>query len=307
VTDIDRASCATGTIPDHPLARLFPLLRGTQFRELVEDIRARGLKEPIVLLDGMVLDGRNRMRACIAAGVPYRTASFEGPDPAAFVISANLRRRHLNTSQRSMVAAELANMRQGARTDLAPNGAMSQGNAAKLLNVGRRSVQRAVALRESADPAVVEMVKRGEMTTAAAAVSVKLPEGSGPKIGIRGNRDVPAAACHPRPDSDGGVQAESAEECSHSRRRTTARRPVIQAVHSDLFPDIQREFSNLDAQRRNKRIAWIHPTDEEQLAQALRNLTSCDDWLQVFQELRAPKPKGVIEALKRGPMLRIQG
>lgn len=71
---------------------------------------------------GQILDGRNRMRAATAAGVQCPMMLFTGPAPMAFVISANLRRRHMDESPRAMVAAKLANMRQGARTDLGPIG-----------------------------------------------------------------------------------------------------------------------------------------------------------------------------------------
>ena len=43
---------------------MFPLLQGSEFDELVEDIRKHGLREPNTLLEGQVLDGRNRQRAC---------------------------------------------------------------------------------------------------------------------------------------------------------------------------------------------------------------------------------------------------
>jgi hypothetical protein len=64
-----------------------------------------------------------------------------GEDPVAFVISINLRR--LDESQRAMVAARLATLKQGARTDISPIGEMSQADAAGLLKVGKRTVERA--------------------------------------------------------------------------------------------------------------------------------------------------------------------
>ena len=54
-----------------------------------------------------------------------------------------LKRRHLSESQRAMVAATLANMRQGERTDLEPSENLpkvSQAQAAELLHVSERGV-----------------------------------------------------------------------------------------------------------------------------------------------------------------------
>ena len=51
----------------HPLANWFPLIEGEEFsRRVVEDIRTRGLMNPIILYQGKIIDGRNRYRA--AAG-----------------------------------------------------------------------------------------------------------------------------------------------------------------------------------------------------------------------------------------------
>lgn len=53
----------------HPAAKLFPMMESHLIRELAEDIKAHGLLSPIVLHQGMILDGRNRMAACEYAGI----------------------------------------------------------------------------------------------------------------------------------------------------------------------------------------------------------------------------------------------
>ena len=91
----------------HPAAEVFPLLEGDAFEALVEDIRRNGLREPIWLhQDGRILDGRNRYRACGKVDVEPRFQTYIGPDDSIlpFVVSLNLFRRHLNESQRALVA-----------------------------------------------------------------------------------------------------------------------------------------------------------------------------------------------------------
>src|SRR6266481_9664372 len=86
----------------HPLADIFPLMEGTEFDELVADIKAKGLNELITRFQDMVLDGRNRARACAAAGVTPRYHEFNGneADARAYVVSANIKRRHLSANQK---------------------------------------------------------------------------------------------------------------------------------------------------------------------------------------------------------------
>src|SRR5262249_19517601 len=106
---IDRGPMPCAYDP-HPLAELFPLMEGEDFDRLVGDIRAHGLREPIVLFDNKVLDGRNRCRACIEAGMPLRTRNFDPTlegSPEAFVISTNVHRRHLSSKQKREFIAKL--------------------------------------------------------------------------------------------------------------------------------------------------------------------------------------------------------
>ena len=91
----------------HKYADLFPLIVGEEFRNLVADIQANGLLEPIWLHNGLVIDGRNRYRACRELGIEPKTRNYTGKDPLSFVVSTNLIRRHLDVSQRAMLGARL--------------------------------------------------------------------------------------------------------------------------------------------------------------------------------------------------------
>jgi N6-adenosine-specific RNA methylase IME4 len=157
---------------------------------IVADIREHGLHEPVVLFEGRILDGGNRYRACLAADIECRFETYQGDDPVAYVVSLNPRRRHLSESQRAMVAAKLATLGQGARTDLAPIGAKSQEEAADLLNVSRRSTQRAREVQEQGTPELVHAVERGEVSVSAAADVATLPVEEQCEIVARGEREI---------------------------------------------------------------------------------------------------------------------
>jgi len=88
----------------HEAANIFPMMEGDSFDELVADIKTNGLREDIELLDGKILDGRNRHSACTMAGVKPRFKTVAVDDPVAYVLSKNLHRRHLDKSQRGLVA-----------------------------------------------------------------------------------------------------------------------------------------------------------------------------------------------------------
>lgn len=163
----------------HELCTAFPLMKNDQFMALVSDIRENGLLEPIVLYEGKILDGRNRYTACVNAMVEPRFEEYQGTDPLRFVISKNLSRRHLDDSQRAMVAGRLANMRQGARNDLKHSAnwpEVSQPEAAEQLNVSERSVRRARQVIDAKVPELVEAVDDGELPVSVAAAIATLPE-----------------------------------------------------------------------------------------------------------------------------------
>lgn len=181
-----------GEVRVHPAAALFPMLSGDELQALAADIAANGLRNPIVRYEGAILDGRNRLAACAIAGVEPGYVEYEGDSPTAYVVSANLQRRHLSTSQRAAIAAEvlplfeaearrrqLAALRQGDTVPVVENLPQREGKArdeaGRLLDVSGRSVSEAKAIREAA-PEVFERVKAGDLSVNLAAQVAELPE-----------------------------------------------------------------------------------------------------------------------------------
>jgi ParB-like chromosome segregation protein Spo0J len=102
-------------LPFHPLADMFPLIEGKDFDDLVADIKQNGLREEISSIiekDGreVIVDGRNRYRACLKAGVEPKFRRVRFKDEAglrAYIISQNIHRRHLSREWIDSFLAEL--------------------------------------------------------------------------------------------------------------------------------------------------------------------------------------------------------
>lgn len=174
------------TLKPHAYAELFPMIEGEAFAQFAADVKENGLREKIVLLDGLILDGRNRYGAAVLHDLPAAHGDadsfrdfdpeIEG-DPLKWVLSKNLARRHLNEGQRAMVADHLATMRQGERTDLEPSANLQkvdQATAASMLHVSTRSVASARKVRESGTLALVQLVEQGILPVSQGEKAAKL-------------------------------------------------------------------------------------------------------------------------------------
>lgn len=182
----------------HEYANLFPMLIGEPLNALRDDIRQHGVREPVVFLDGAIIDGRNRYMCARDLGIEYPRVEYDGDDPLGFVISHNLHRRHLTESQRAMVAAKLAKMDNGGdrRSDQTANlqSDISRARAANLLNVSERSVNTAKQVERSGASELIDAVERGDVSVSAAADVATLPKPEQAEIVAKGEREILAAA-----------------------------------------------------------------------------------------------------------------
>ncbi len=172
-------------LPVHPLADVFPLMAGAALADLTADVAINGLLHPVTLLDGAVLDGRSRLTACRTANVEPRFVNFTGRDPAPFIVVVNVSQRHLDISQRAMVAAKLSQLADSGvrppdqtadcRVEHVVSPLMTIARAASLLNVSRSTVENARAVHCHGARELVAEVELGVISVFAAVDLSRLP------------------------------------------------------------------------------------------------------------------------------------
>jgi len=191
----------------HPAANIFRLLAGEDFAKLVNSVRTSGLIEPIWLDDqGRILDGRNRYRACLEAGVEPRYRQWDGAGLAAdFVWALNADRRHDTDGERQMAAGRYAiereseaKERQGTRTDMGTSVSIdtevefgrSREEAAEKFGISQVTVSRAVAVVKKGAPELVAAVEEGKVSVSAAAELATLPKEEQVKVVALTEREI---------------------------------------------------------------------------------------------------------------------
>jgi ParB-like chromosome segregation protein Spo0J len=174
----------------HPICLLMPSADEDELQSLIDDIRAHGLLDPIVLFEKQILDGRNRAAACESAGLAPRYVKFEGTREEAlmFVVSHNLKRRHL-TKQAvadTLVNAEDFNLHYelgepAERADIKMSAqtikTASSRDLAKAAGgvVSREMINATRKVKEKAEPELREAVRRGRIGVQDAAKVADLP------------------------------------------------------------------------------------------------------------------------------------
>jgi len=190
----EEKTLAPGEAPErefHAMAGLFPLLRGAAFNELAADIKNNGLREPILCdAEGRILDGRNRYRACRKVGVEPRFVTWDGAGtPLDLALSLNLKRRHLDESQRALVAARLAKMmeleaiqRRGRRAgntlqicNQFPHRRPSSVSAGILINVSPRLIGYGIRVLRDGCEELIAAVESGQVAVSTASSLAGLP------------------------------------------------------------------------------------------------------------------------------------
>lgn len=162
--------------PPHPAALILPRPTPEERAALKADLEKFGMRDPIEIYDGMVIDGLTRQELGNELGLPdmtsnYRTLdSYEiGHDPVAYSLSKNLCRRHLSPSQVGMIVAQA----EVERCKFAAQDTPSRGKASISAGVSARTVASAKRVIEKGAPEVIEAVKSGRVKASVAEQFVK--------------------------------------------------------------------------------------------------------------------------------------
>lgn len=213
----------------HPDAAIFPMLPDDELAELAADIKANGLLFPIKLTEhggkDVIVDGRNRAAACEIAGVEPEYEHLDG-DPKAFILAANVKRRHMTAGQRAMATAMIY-------PEAEKGGRGKKSLVTKEFSGERLSKARAV-LRYSRPEA--ERVLAGTFSLDAAYAAVQLAEGrAGAEVGrlrkLRESRPDLAALVDDGSRTLDEAEAKAKEEAEHRKaHRWSATNNLLSAL-----------------------------------------------------------------------------
>ena len=170
--------------PISPLAHMFPPLSPAQYSRLLASIRAHGIRRPIVVWRGQVIDGLPRLKACVEAGVePRYEVLDDAEDPFEYLGDENVPLRNMDQNEKAQTAYLMSQYSAPGRPRTPEENSanlrnITQGEAAKLIGVSTRlvsDVSRVLSEDGPAVPALREAVTQWRIRYSAASRHVDRP------------------------------------------------------------------------------------------------------------------------------------
>lgn len=199
----------------HKYADIFPAMSPEEYAGLLVGMEKNGYlaEDPIIVLNGEILDGRNRYKAACDLGIKPITKEYSGTSPLDFVFARNFDRRHLTTGQKVVagmeikkIEAEAAKRRQAASGverqkqarnshnknkeqlppilgEAAPQEKQGEASkiAAKRVGVSHSSISEGEKIEAKA-PEVVQLMKAGLVNPSIAKKIANLPDEIRPSV-----------------------------------------------------------------------------------------------------------------------------
>jgi len=183
---VDMAARNPVRLERHPLSKVFPDMPEDEQSALTEDMKIHGQRQPIILKDEMVIDGWHRYVGLLVLNIEPKTANLpDDVDPVAYVLSANIHRRHLDATQRAAAVTRCAawaqsgenqHTRGGAATSPPADGAAVPLTNAEMAEVARVSVRTIQQCKAATAAGLGDALRDGIVTAERAAEIAKLPE-----------------------------------------------------------------------------------------------------------------------------------
>ena len=209
----------------HPLSAAFPAMQPDEYQALCDSIIEIGVRNPITLFEGMVLDGWHRYKAATECGMACPFVELGDVDPKDFVIAQNKARRHITLAQLVACVSSVYQWKpQGGNQTALSAVCSTSKEVAEKTGASVRTVEQYRQVERKASPEVIEAVKRGEVGLPKAAAIAKLPMAE------------QAAALHkpaPKPAKPASV-VEPAHEAPPDYSELDAAREQISDLQNDL-------------------------------------------------------------------------
>jgi hypothetical protein len=276
----------SGKLKSHPYADLFPMMTATELEALAADIAENGQRQAIVLYQGKVLDGRNRLLACEKVGIEPKVEEFDGDDAGALalVISLNVQRRDLTAAQRAIVAARtlevVADTHGGDRKSSARSVHLKRDDVAKTFKVGVNAVQQAKAILAEA-PDLAAQVESCALSLAGAYDQAQERK----RLAVQRAKDLERVADLKDAISSGELKVDEALQLAITRAREEREKAEHDASARKLWWDGLRQLLQWVEQyvgtREDGHLSWysedgapgaVHAVAAEQVAAAIGHL-----------------------------------
>jgi hypothetical protein len=254
---------------------------GCRVRRLKEDIRTNGLLEPVWLHpeSHTIVDGRNRHRACVELGISPKFRYWDGKGSlVGFVVSLNLKRRHLTPSQASMIGADilpmleeeahkkqLSTLKQNAATVEAnlpqrsgDRAQQARDQAAAIIGVSPRSIQDAKTVRKQGSDELVRAVKEGHVAVSTAAIIAQAPPEDQIVIVAQGPKQIVEASKKIRTKKSAEKRAERVEKINRISQGNKPLTEVVNRLYPVIYADPPWEYDHSETESRE--IGNQYPT-----------------------------------------------
>ena len=172
---------------DEEFKALLPRLEPDETSKLTESLIAEGCREPVLVWEGLIVDGMNRADICWAEGIDFKTRDMQFESRAhvrLWIMRNQLGRRNLGTVDRARIGVALKNEhanifkqnhRENSKVAILPP-SKSRDLAAAEAGVSGRTIQDMEAVIESGDKDLNSMVDAKEVSISVASVVAKLPK-----------------------------------------------------------------------------------------------------------------------------------